>query len=366
MKKLLGLLAALLLFCAAAGPSRAEGQDAVSALLDQLAGFMDAREQLQEWLEDCSAKTGDFYARRDYPSLARARLACSETLENLRQFEAPRMALNEEVLDVLIRMKTEVIELDDQAWMIRNMLADGISRTAAEELFLHSALTCREEGLDAGEKMNSLMKKGLSLEAEYTCNWLNSLLLPLSDDPRIDDFWNSLPDRWPRIARHRQPWVSDAALSMEAGLGMLNEAETLADERTAAAGMNTYNIQRILQDPEAREEEFRLPGSPSGILPLPSFWMESEGKRLEPDSSYTGGEEPPAMLTWYIPEVSAAQYTEYIRQLTGRGFQAEVTGSEQDGMKAAVIYGGKPALIYWSGGKVFIACHTDDFSMELR
>ena len=367
MKKMIALLAALLMVWAAM-PSLAAGQDApVSAMLDQLAVFMDAREQIQGCLADCCRQAGAFYGRRDYASLIRARLACSGTLEYLRAFRAPEMTLDEDTLAALMRMKIEAIGLDDGAREIRTALEDGIGRVAAEEVFLHSYPIYLEEGLSAGEKVNESMRKRLALDAEYTCCRLNSLLLPVADDPDVIAFWDSLPDRWPVIAEYRQPWNSDPVSLTEACAAVVTELETLADEMAAAEGRNTYAIRHYAQDPEALAADFRwLQGSPANVLPLPAFWQESADKSLHANEGDAGTEDLPDVLTWYIPEVSAEDYSAYIRQLAELGFGEEITGSEQEGWKTTVGTAGKTMKIYWINGTVYIAWHPAQFAVEIR
>ena len=367
-KKLVCLVIVLAMLFAPVGLFHARGQDAaVSALLDQLSAFLDAEEQIRGWLADCCLQTGTFYTRRDYPSLVRARLACSSTLDLLRNCPAPEMALDEDALLVLAQMKIEIIALDDKAQEIRNLLEDGIRRIATEELFLHSYPVYLEESLAAGEIVNRSMGDRLFVGAEYTGCWLNGLLLPVADRPETLAFRNSIPDRWPLIARHMQPWTGDAGEIAAACAAIVRDLENLTDEMAVAEGRNAYAMERYARDPEALAADFRwLEGSPSDVLPLPGFWRESETKTLTADAGFTGEEALPEVLTWRIPGISSEQYTDYLNQLEERGFPVVRSGNVQDGLKAVTGSPDNPARVYWMGGTVYIAYYPDRLTFEIR
>ena len=368
MKKAICLAVTLVMLAAAAIPARAEkGENAVDRMLDQVAVFFDAQEQIGTRLRASYQKAGAFFERGDYASLTQARLACSEALENLRGFELPRLALSEAEMLSLMQLNVEAIGLEDKESELQSTLQTAMDRLAALEGFLYSASIHAANGRKTGTWLAGSMEGALSQESSFSCLWLNDLLLPLAGDDRISAFWNSLPARWPMIAEQRQEWISDPALLMDRGVAVLEEMEKTLDEISAAYGRNDFDLQRYAQDSKAFAEDFmQVTGMPETV-PLPDFWYASGGRSLHAGSDDPGGEELPGTLIWHIPDVFSDRFLAYADQLAEAGFEKTVTGSAQEGWKATMTAGGKVLLMVWqTNGDVMIAYDPKGLTLEDR
>lgn len=367
MKKLLCFVAVLLLTAAALPACAEQAEDAVDRLLNQLAAYFDAREQIYSLLYGCYQKVGAFYEREDYASLVRARLACSETSEKLREEEPPEMSLDAAVLLSLMQSGVDTSGLEDKVREMQDTLQSAAKRLNLLEGFLHSGAIFLKDGRKTGNRLIDSMAEGLSLEAEYDCCWLNDLLLPLGDDPRIADFWNRMPLRWPLIAQYREAWITASAQVTEKGAKILEDMEKALDEISTAFGMNAYSIQRYNQNSEAVEADFQwIAGMPPAI-PLPDFWYSSENRSLHPNSGDTGGEGLPDTLIWRIPDISVEQFLTYVHQLSEIGFEGVLTGAAQDGWKNTLTVNGNICIImYRTDSTVMIAYHPNQLTLEAR
>ena len=368
MKKLLCVVAVLLLLITVVLPAHAEqAEDAVDHVLNQLAAYFDVREQIHSLLYDCYQKVGAFYQRQDYASLVRARLACSEASEKLREEEPPEMTLDAAVLLSLMQSGVDTSGLEDKAREIKDTLQSVTKRLNLLESFLHSSAIYLKDGRKTEKKLIDSMMERLSLEAKYDCYWLNDLLFPLGDDLRIADFWNSIPARWPLTAQYREGWITASALLTEKGAAILENMEKALDEISTAFGMNAYAIQRYTQNSEAVEADFQWIAEMPAAIPLPDFWYSSENRSLHANSDDTGGEGLPDTLIWRIPNVSAEQFLTYVDQLSEIGFEGVLTGSEQDGWKNTLTVNGKLCIImYRTDGTVMLAYHPNQLTLEAR
>ncbi len=368
MKKLLCFAAALLLLIAAVLPVRAEQtKDTVDRLLDQLAMYFDLQEQIHGSLQLCYQKVDAFWQQEDYASLVRARLACSEASRKLRDQEPPELTLDSAFLLSLMQLKADPSGLEDKALDIQNTLQSGINRLFLLEGFLHSIAIHLKDGRKTGKELIDSMAESLSLEASFDCYWLNDLLLPLADDPRIIGFWNNLPARWPLTAQYRHEWIDTSALLAEKGMEILEGMEITLDKISAAFGMNEYFIQRYAQDSEAVKADFQwITGMPPAI-PLPDFWYQSKNRSLHANSDDTGGDGLPDSLIWRIPDVSSEQFLAYVSQLSDLGLEGELTGTEQDGWKITFTGNENSRFVmHRTNGTVLIAYFPNELTMEAR
>ena len=368
MKRMFCLAATLLFLVMSAVSVHAEQtEDAVDQLLNRLGAYFDTREKLYVLLHDCYQKVDAFYRQEDYESLVRARLACSEASEKLREEEPPKMALDAEVLLSLMQMKMDTSGLEDKAREMRDTLQSAAKRLYLLEGFLHSGAIYLKDGRKTGKELIDSMADRLSLEAKYDYCRLNDLLLPLGDDSRIAEFWNSIPARWPQTAQYRQVWINTSAQLAEKGAEMLEDMEKVLDEISTAFGMNAYSIQRYTQDKEALAADFQwISGMPAAI-PLPDFWYSSENRSLHANSDDTGGEGLPNMLIWRIPDVSAEQFLTYIDELSEIGCEGKLTGSEQDGWKISFTTNGNSRIImHRTNGTVMIAFFPNQLTLEAQ
>ena len=368
MKKILCLAFALLLMIAASLPARAEQtEDAVDRLLDQLAMYFDLREQIHGILKACYQQVGAFYQREDYAPLVRARLACSEASQKIRDQEPPEMSLDAAFLLSLMQRKVNPNGLEDKARGIQDTLQSEIKNLFRLENHLYSSAIFFKDGRKTGKKLIDSMAEKLSLEARYDCYWLNDLLLPLADDPRIVGFWNSMPARWPLTAQYRQEWIDTSALLAEKGMAILEDKEKTLDEISVAFGTNAFYIQRYTQDGETVEADFQwISGMPPAI-PLPEFWYQSENRSLHANSDDTGGEGLPDSLIWIIPDVSSEQFLSYISQLSEIGLEGELTDSGQDSWKIALTIDGISRIVmHRTNGNILIAYYPNQLTMEAR
>ena len=169
MKKLLCLASALLLLIAAVLPARAEQtEDAVDHLLNRLGAYFDFREQTHSLLQTCYQKADVFCQREDYASLVRARLACSEASQKIRDQEPPEMSLDAALLLSLMQRKVDPSGLEDKAREIQDTLQSDTNRLFLLESFLYSSAIYLKDGRKTGKKLIDSMAEMLSLEASIT------------------------------------------------------------------------------------------------------------------------------------------------------------------------------------------------------
>ena len=366
MKRVLSFFLALMLLQAVPEVRAEEPEAAAGALLSCLSELLDVREKRDTCLQNCYRQVDGFLQRRDYPSLVRARLACSEYRQALEETEAPAVSLAESELLELMRLNVETAGLEDLASDLKSRLKDDAERLFRLEEFLYSSAVSLKDGLEAGRRLLDTMADMLSLETAFDCLRVNDLLLPLAGDARVSGFLDGFAGRWPAAAESREEWIGDPAVLADRAAAVLEEMEKQLDGISEAFGWNEYVIRRYTRDPEAVEADFRPVAGMPAWIPLPSFWPESAGRSLHAGAGDTGGETLPDRLILRIPDISSEQFLAYIGRLSELGMEGKPEGSDGEGWKAALEMAGKALLaVLRANGDFMMAWDPADFSAEL-
>ena len=357
IKRLLCVMAAMLL---AAMSARAETPVAAGeALLEQVGALMDVQEQINAQRDALYQSVGDCLAQGDYPSLVRARLACSDARLGLASLTVPELTLDDDTLLGLIRMGVETVLVEDKQRAMRQTLSSGPADVNMLETFLYRGVFWEDELEDCGN-WTALLRDELALQCEFDRLCLNALLAPLKDAPAVARFWEDLPERWP-LTGNSAEWIDDEATLNARGAEVLDALAELHSEASRYAGMGAHHVDENADS----EPTHAVPGMPPS-LPLPDFWDGAEYKALYA-SEESGENGLPETLIWHIAGVPEAAFLQYVSDLTAIGFAQykPPEGSAADGWKVYLVWADAPVILTWSAdGAVLIACDPAELSFE--
>ena len=356
IKRLLCVMAVLLLVMRACAETSAAPEE---ALLQQVAALMDLQEQIDAQRDALYQSVDDFLAQGDYPSLVRARLACSDARIGLAGLTAPELTLDDDTLLSLIRMGVETVLVEDKEREIRQTLSSDAADVNMLETFLYRGVFWEDELEDYGRWV-ALLRENLTLQCKFDCLCLNSLLTPLKDVPAVANFWEDLPEKWP-LTGSQAEWIDDEDTLNARGAEVL---DAMAEQHSAAsryAGLGAHHVEENADS----EPTHAVPGMPAS-LPLPDFWDGAEYRALYA-SDASGESGLPETLIWHIAGVSEAAFLQYVSDLTAIGFAQykPPEGSAADGWRAYLVWMDAPVILTWGvDGAVLIACDPAALSFE--
>lgn len=328
------------------------------ALLEQVGALMDVQEQIDAQRDALYRAVEDYLSQGDYPSLVRARLACSDARVALVGLSAPEVTLEDDALKSLIDMGVETVLVEDKAREIRQTLSSEPADVNMLEAFLYRGVLWEDELEDCG-KWAALLRDDLALQCEFDCLCLNALLAPLKDSPAVARFWEDMPERWPLTGRYAA-WIDDEAALNERGAQVLDAMAELHSEASRYVGLGTHHVDQNA----GSEPTHAVPGMPA-CVPLPDFWDGAEERALHA-SDALGENGLPETLIWRIAGVSEAAFLQYVSDLEAVGFARYRPPEERsDGWKAYLVWSDAPVILTWSAdGVMLIACDPADLSFE--
>lgn len=356
IKRLLCLMAALMLALGACAEASVTPE---AALLEQVGALMDVQEQIDAQRDALYHAVEDFLAQGDYPSLVRARLACSDARVALAGLTAPEVTPDDDALLSLIGMGVETVLVEDKEREIRQTLSSEPADVNMLETFLYRGIYWKDELEDCGNWV-ALLQDDLALQCEFDCLCLNALLAPLKDVPAVAEFWEAMPERWPLTGQYAA-WIDDEDTLNARGAEVLDALAELHSEASRYAGLGAHHVDANADS----KPTHAVPGMPAS-LPLPDFWDGTEDRALYA-SDEPGESGLPEALIWHIAGVSETAFLQYISDLEALGFAQykPPEGSAADGWKVYLVWTDAPVILTWSvDGAVLIACDPAALSFE--
>ena len=338
MKRMLCICLALLLI---ACPALAEAGDSVGALIDQMDACLAICEQCYlpcmaayQWMED-------FHARQDYASLVNLRIASDRAQLDICFLEEPELNLTDGQLMDLMGMGVETDALEAWIRMTGGYIQGSFMNMVNLETVTDSMLISGS-GMDGIYASTQAMRACMDLEMQYVCTLLNYLLLPVADDPRVQQFWDSIPQRYPTLGRYWADWEPDEAVLMERLMQCDADYTQLISQSSSLTGEDNYRtdqkVMDVLQGNQdvLRADVLRIDGMPT-LLPLPLDWLDPLDSFIlttsEPDGTL------PDTITLCQVDVSMEAFTGYVQQLTDFGATLlSVEGSDAEGWMYVLGY----------------------------
>lgn len=350
MKKILCVGIAAFLVMAMCAPVMAE-EDAVDALLAQLSAILDAREQIYEAQDGVYDAVAVFCEQNDYPSLLNARIVCDEASRTLADIPLPELTLSEETIFELMQMGVETDAIEAELWNM-TASAEGENAGVMYEAFLYADVyQLSQVKTLAGSLANS--EQLLALNAQYDCNLINYLLIPVAEDPAVMEFWNGAAARWPLIGSAQGAWESDQSLLVERTAALLEAYAEAVNEASRLLGQNEYAFDRFAAnlsqaDMEALIADTNVISGMPVMLPSPSDWLEPETTALYPSYGEERTSGMPSMLIMRSPDVDLSAFNAYVDELTSIGASPyETEGSDADGWQVALAAADQVLLLQW-------------------
>ena len=331
MKRMLCICLALLLI---ACPALAEAGDSVGALIDQMDACLAICEQCYlpcmaayQWMED-------FHARQDYASLVNLRIASDRAQLDICFLEEPELNLTDGQLMDLMGMGVETDALEAWIRMTGGYIQGSFMNMVNLETVTDSMLISGS-GMDGIYASTQAMRACMDLEMQYVCTLLNYLLLPVADDPRVQQFWDSIPQRYPTLGSVWMDWETDGAVLEERAVLAMHDYANLSGQAAGLVGADRYSADQTIasmgqQDLEAlRADVLRVDGMPA-MLPLPVDWLDPVDSVILADGESAGA--LPDAITIRQSDVPMEAFTGYVQQLTDAGaVLCETAGSDAEG-----------------------------------
>ena len=331
MKKLLCICMTLLLI---ACPALAEAGDSVDALIGQLDGHLALNEQIFSIRADVYLGVEAFYGNRDYASLVNLRLVSDQAQRTTGELIAPELALTDgQFMDLMgMGVETDALEVEMQGM---SQSIDGAYLEACKiESTIDGALLS-EGQLERMHAYAQVDRQCMDLEMQYVCTLVNYLLLPVADDPRVQQFWDSIPQRYPTLGSVWMDWETDGAVLEERAVLAMQDYANLSGQAAGLVGADRYSADQTIasmgqQDLEAlRADVLRVDGMPA-MLPLPVDWLDPVDSVILADGESAGA--LPDAITIRQSDVPMEAFTGYVQQLTDAGaVLCETAGSDAEG-----------------------------------
>ena len=210
MKRILGVLLALVLLCTAC-PVSAESANAMDALLEQLSACLVVSDQAYSICMETNQQILDFCEQRNYSTLVSARLACDQAQEQLEALSAPTLTLSDDALLELMLMDVDTDSLEQELERFALSIHSMPQTMREYEGMLYSALLNNSE-LDILSQYVTSTQRCAELIMEYQCALVNDLLLPVVDQPQVAAFWAAIPERYPTLGSYQMAWETNPAV----------------------------------------------------------------------------------------------------------------------------------------------------------
>lgn len=348
-------LAALLLVMSACAEASVAPEE---ALLDQVGALMDVQERIDAQRDALYRAMDDFLAQGDYPSLVRARLACSNARVALAGLTAPEVTLDDDALLSLIGMGVEIVLVEDKARELRHIFDSDWTDVRMLETFLYRGVFWEDELEDCGNWV-ALLRDDLALQCEFDCLCLNALLTPLKDAPAVAEFWDALPVRWSLTGQYAA-WIDDESTLNARGAEVLDALAELHSQASCYVGLGTHHVDQN----NGASATHAVPGMPV-CVPLPDFWKDAEEKMLVASNEQGEGGLPETLI-WRMAGVSEEAFSQYVSDMEALGFaQYKPPEENSGGLKAYLVWLDATVILTRSAdGVVLIAYDPASLSFE--
>lgn len=367
MKKIISLLLAALLLLPLAGCLAGAENAPLEELLADFSSLLDSREQLYTLQEDLYSALKAFLEENDYPSLLRARLACSRTVQALQGFTVPQMQLTDQAILELMRRGVEIDGLEAEFDSVRDSLSDFLTDARMFEADLYRSVY--QTSLTRVMAQRLAASRGLmDCSAAHDRFAVNYLLSPLAQESAVQEFWQALAGRWPIIGAGSEGWIKSQAeiaektisnqdmISLENGnFARLAKEFSLYSKRMEAAYQE--------KDAEAIQADLNVIDALPAAAPQPEGWPGWESAALEIQALDENG--LPAYWTRRIKGVSLEAFMAYCRKLEAAGGEeAALEGSDEAGWTASFSFGGSPLLLTWTpDGSASVGCDPRELAL---
>lgn len=349
MKRILGILLALVLLCGAC-PVSAESAGAVDALLEQLSACLAASDRAYSIYLDTCQQILDFCEQRDYTTLVCARLAGDQAQEQLKALSAPALTLSDEALLELMGMDVETDALETELQRSAVSVPGMPGTMSLYEDMLYSSLLNSSE-VDILAQHVTMRRRCAELIMAYQCALVNDILLPVAEQPQVAAFWASIPERFPTLGSYQAPWETDPDALNDRFMRISQEYGAQTSLGSELVGRYAYAIEQynrsVRQDDTEALNRMALviDGMPT-MLPLPDGWLDPmDSTALAYRESSAG---LPELITLRAPNVSLALFDAYAQMLLDFGASLyKLEGSDEEGWKYVLIYDRQVLMMQW-------------------
>lgn len=333
-----------------AGEEATDAGSVVDALLEQLDAFLSVSEQAYAIRADVYARALTFCEAHDYTALVQARLHCDQAQRLLAGLTAPELILTDETLYALMLrgIKTDALELELQR-LTGSIRGVPVGMQRCEQMLYEAQLNIHEA---------DVMMQWLLMEQQcdatlmqYDCTLVNSLLLPIADQPQVAAFWTDIPIRYPTLGSHQAQWAADADVLRASGKQLIEDYSSLVSQCSALSGQFTYAINRYnrsVREEAQNTEPLVIDGMPL-MVPLPDDWLDPITSELRAGKDTSGV--LPNVVMLIDSNVTLDAFNRYVDLLLDLGVQLYMQeGSEEEGLSYTLRIGSRLLMLEWLPG----------------
>lgn len=351
MKKVICLWAVIILLVQAAPLTAAESSSAANELLIQLTALMDVHEEIYEIRSEALQAVAQFCEQNSYPSLLHARIACDEAMRKLQQMVVPTLTLSDETMLELIRWNVETDALEAEFGNLQVMIEREADDVCMFKVLLYD-VTYQVSQQGTLQDWLTLSEETTALNQMYDGLFINNLLLPIVSQT-IEEFWCSIPNRWPQLGSKLPQWETDQSVIWSEANEVLKHLEALIGEASAVLGRDAYAVERFADhmtdaDMEALVADLNVISDMPTMLPLPEKWLMPEASAIYASYDEIQGDEMPEGLIFYDANVPLEAFLDYVEMLSSCGVSLyQQQGSDAEGWRDILIINNHVLALYW-------------------
>ena len=364
-------LAALLLLTLAAGEASSAGNEnnAVEELLADFSSLMETREKMYSVLDEMYSALSAYAESGDYETLTQARIACSQTILQLRKMQAPSMRMTDDSILILMDQGVEVDGLEAEFYATKKAIQAQVKEAEQLEMTLREGVYQQSLLEDMKQRLN-LNVKLLKSSASNDCFAINYLLFPLADNSSVQQFWSSLAAAWPHIGGTGNGWMQSQEDIVEKTITNQNEMINLVNDYETAKKGNAENkngnsepVQNLFSISDLADINI-IKNMPT-VIPAPE-WNRQEAVSLWADTK--ADEKIPHSVTWAFHSVSSEDFIRYNGLLKSTCEENEsLSGSNETGWKASYAVDGSVFSIRWEpDGSAFLTYDPTQMTVEAK
>lgn len=368
MKRILGVLLALVLLCTAC-PVSAESANAMDALLEQLSACLVVSDQAYSICMETNQQILDFCEQRNYSTLVYARLASDQAQRQLKALSLPVLTISDQALFELMLMDVETDSLEAELHRIALSVPNMPETMYLYEVMLYSTLLNSSE-VDILSQHVTMNQRCAELIMEYQCALVNYLLLPVADQPQVAAFWADIPARYPTLGRYQVSWETESDALNDHFIRIEEEYSAQTSLSSEVLGRYAYAYEqynRSVQQDDTETLNSRalvIDGMPL-MVPLPDDWIDLKTSEFRAGKETAGA--LPNVVMLIDENVTLDAFNRYVDELLYLGAELyEQEGNTEEGLTYTLLITGNLLMLDWlPDNTAMVGYKPERLSLEL-